>query len=134
MFDGVLLKEQMPTYVRGNVLCISLSFLIPLAKANRAWYFKLAYRFPPLNLTVWALRAWAAVSDVRSYPTDQQTSVKAETDLRTGEAPIHTSTEINLGICPKSFKMKWLSFSLKNLMVGLLPCGKLAHTTELDVC
>lgn len=29
VFDGVLFKERMPTCVHSNVLCISLSFLIP---------------------------------------------------------------------------------------------------------
>lgn len=62
-------------------------------------------------------------------------SVKAETDSSTGEAPIHASTEINLGICLKSFKMKWLSFPL-NLLGGVITLWKTgAHNRgQLDMC
>lgn len=121
MFDVVLLKKRM-IYVHGNVLCLSLSCLIPLVKANSPWYFKLAYRLPPLNLTPRPPRKSAAVKDVRSYLTDQQTRANGTNALKQKQIWvlvkhfIHARTEINLGICLKRFKMKWLLDSIKELL------------------
>lgn len=83
MFDVVLLKKPMTDNLRAQQRALFIPELFnPLAKANSPWYFKLAYRLPPLNLTPSAPSKSAAVKDVHSYPTDQQTRANSTNMLK----------------------------------------------------
>lgn len=56
--------------------------------------------------------------------SERHKRAQAGTDWRTCEALTHASTEINLGICLKRLKMKWLSIPLKNWLGGVITLWK----------